>query len=430
MNLLKKPWMTFVNRDKLVLLLFLLVSTISVSAQPKRILWIGNSYTYVNNLPEMFRLFALSAGDTVIVDSSAPGGYTFLAHTNNATTLQKIAQPGWDYVVIQAQSQEPSFPPNQVLSQTLPYAAELDSLIHVANPCAQTVYYMTWGRKYGDAANCGNYPPLCTFDGMTNRLRWGYKTMADATESLIAPAGIAWRNAWYADSTINLWSADFSHPAVAGTYLTAATFYSTIFNKPTENLSYTGGLDATTAGFLRATAASTYNDSSEVWNANRWNPSSAFSYTVAGNSISFMQEALHADAYLWDFGDGSTSDLPVVTHEFAAGSSYTVQLIASNGCQSDTSSQEIVVDVLATENRDEASSWRIYPNPALNEVMIQSIEPDQFHITVYTAEGKLHTSFDERGPLIRLNFSTFPSGIYQVVCTSGGEQRIFRIMKD
>lgn len=53
-------------------------------------LWIGNSYTSVNNLPQVFYNLSLSGGDSVMFDSNALGGYTFQNHSANATTIQKI----------------------------------------------------------------------------------------------------------------------------------------------------------------------------------------------------------------------------------------------------------------------------------------------------------------------------------------------------
>lgn len=77
----------------------------------------------------MFYNLSLSGGDSVMFDSNALGGYTFQNHSANATTIQKIQSQKWNYVVLQAQSQEPSFPPMQVQSQTMPYAHLLDSLV-------------------------------------------------------------------------------------------------------------------------------------------------------------------------------------------------------------------------------------------------------------------------------------------------------------
>jgi len=87
-------------------------------------------------------------------------------HTTNATTISLIQAGNWDYVILQEQSQLPSFPDNDVATQVYPYAAALDSMIKASSPCATTLFYMTWGRQNGDAANCQFFPPLCTYLGM------------------------------------------------------------------------------------------------------------------------------------------------------------------------------------------------------------------------------------------------------------------------
>ena len=132
---------------------------LSLQAQTTRVLFIGNSYTSVNDLPEMTRQLALSLGDTLIVANSSPGGYTFQQHTANAATQGLIDQGNWDFVVLQEQSQLPSFPPSQVAAECLPYAQALVDTIRAHSPCAEPVFYMTWGRQNGDAQNCASWPP-------------------------------------------------------------------------------------------------------------------------------------------------------------------------------------------------------------------------------------------------------------------------------
>ena len=57
-------------------------SCISVSfAQTKNVLFLGNSYTGVNNLPLLTYNLALSLGDTINYDSNTPGGYTYQGHS-------------------------------------------------------------------------------------------------------------------------------------------------------------------------------------------------------------------------------------------------------------------------------------------------------------------------------------------------------------
>ena len=109
-------------------------------AQTKNVLFLGNSYTGVNNLPLLTYNLALSLGDTINYDSNTPGGYTYEGHSTNATSLAKIAQGNWDFVVLQEQSQKPSFPPSQVATEVYPYAQVLVDSIKSANACTEPFF--------------------------------------------------------------------------------------------------------------------------------------------------------------------------------------------------------------------------------------------------------------------------------------------------
>lgn len=256
----------------------------SVAQQHKtlKVLFLGNSYTYVNNLPQLIKDIALANGDTLLFDSNCPGGHTFNNHFNNATSLSKINAQAWDCVILQAQSQEPSFSPGQVAAQTLPYAIKLDSLIKNNNACTETVFFETWGRKNGDASNCGSYPPICTYIGMQNRLRASYKLFADTTKSVMAPAGEAWRKSIAQNPSLELYSSDQSHPALEGSYLTACVFYEVLFHKSILSNTYTAGVSSINVNFLQQIAHDVVNDSLLTWNIGKYNPCS----TTGVNTIS------------------------------------------------------------------------------------------------------------------------------------------------
>src|SRR5687768_5899924 len=113
---------------------------------------------------------AQSAGDTLIFDSHTPGGYQLITHSADPTTQNKIIAGGWDYVVMQGQSQEPIIDYFDFMNGG--YA--LRSLVKQSNPCAVMMAYMTWGRKNGDASNCAAFPVMCTFQGMDSTLRNRY----------------------------------------------------------------------------------------------------------------------------------------------------------------------------------------------------------------------------------------------------------------
>ena len=163
-------------RFSLLFLSLLLTSTLC--GQSFNALFIGNSYTFYNSMPDLVSSIAESKGDTLFTDSSTPGGYTLSDHTENANTLSKIEEGDWDYVIPQEQSQLPSFPIGQVESDCFPYAEELVEYVHEFNDCAIPVFFMTWGRENGDDWNCPNWPPVCTYEGMQDLLSERYLQMS------------------------------------------------------------------------------------------------------------------------------------------------------------------------------------------------------------------------------------------------------------
>ena len=315
-----------------------------IAQQKKEVLFIGNSYTYVNDLPNLVKQIALSFGDTLIHDSSTPGGANFNGHSSSAQTLAKINQQQWDYVVLQAQSQEPAFSPFQVSGQTYPYAEQLVDMIENNFSCTEPLFFMTWGRKYGDQQNCQNYPPICTYQGMQQRLRESYLEMAFNDSSSCAPVGMAWKASIAIDSTINLYSADNSHPSIYGSYLAACTFYATIFKKSAVGSVYwPNSIDSLTAFSLQQIGSSTVLDSFEVWNIFN----AEIDFYQDNDSVSFTNLSTNYESVLWNFGDGSTSLDENPTHVYTASGNYTITLSAltNGGCLLNTSSVTISVSV-------------------------------------------------------------------------------------
>lgn len=345
------------------------------SAQQKySALFIGNSYTYVNNLPQMVEQLALANGDTLITDASYPGGHTLELHTTNSTTLSKISAQSWDFVIMQEQSQKPSFPPSQVAQEVYPFAATLTQAIKANDSCTEPVFYMTWGRKYGDQTNCQFYPPLCTYQGMQQRLRQSYLQMGKDNKATVAPVGIAWKNSIAADSNLNLYSSDNSHPSLAGTYLAACTFYATLFQKSPVGNSYTGGLSANTAAFLQGIASSTVLDSMDTWYINANLPKAAFTAQTNFDTVQFTDNSANAISWMWDFGDGNTSTTAQPMHIYGASGTYVVTLIISSGCAADTLMDTLTVtsNMTAIVPPGSSGDFLVWPNPVegQNEVRV------------------------------------------------------------
>ena len=130
---------------KYLFIIFTIVITSLCKAQDTtKILFIGNSFTYVNDLPQTFYQLATKAGKIVYVDNITMGGATLQMHLQNQATLQKINEKHWDFVVLQEQSQIPSFIPERD-TMMYPYAIALDSIIHTNWFCTRTLFFYDMG---------------------------------------------------------------------------------------------------------------------------------------------------------------------------------------------------------------------------------------------------------------------------------------------
>lgn len=238
-------------------------SCIGIYAQSSNILFIGNSYTSVNNLPELVQQIYASAGESLTVTMLAPGGCTFQQHC--VSSMSTIQSGGFDYVVLQEQSQLPAFPEGQFMQQSYPYAQQLCDAIRLYNLDAKIAFYMTWGRKNGDQQNCQNYPPLCTYEGMDSLLYVRYMMMAEDNHTCVSPVGAAWHFVRDHYPEIELYQSDESHPAYIGSYIAACCFYSLFTSRNPMNITWNGVLDDEMAYKAKFAVKSVVYDSLYKW---------------------------------------------------------------------------------------------------------------------------------------------------------------------
>jgi hypothetical protein len=343
----------------------------------KRVLFIGNSYTYVNNLPQMIADVANSNGDVLVFDSNTPGGCTLEQHSLNTTSLNKIMLGTWDDVVLQEQSQLPSFSNPEVATMVFPFAHKLDSIILKYNPCAETVFYMTWGRKNGDASNCAVWPPVCTYNGMDSLLHLRYVQMAADNHGVVSPVGALWKYIRQNFPAIELYSADESHPSVAGTYAAACSFYATVFKKNPSLISFNSTLSASDAMLIRDAAKLIVFDSLLNWHVGEYDPIADFTFIQSDFSdVSFTNTSTNSANYHWNFGDGNSSLSQNAVHTYASNGTFTVQLIADSCGISDTTSQVITIDLLRFSELNKTDNISISPNPTSSCLSIQGLEED------------------------------------------------------
>ncbi|WP_118974464.1 PKD domain-containing protein [Taibaiella koreensis] len=420
---------------KLKALLLLAGSLFAVSqvtaADTLRVLFLGNSYTEVNNLPQVIANLAVASGDQLIYQSNTPGGQTFQQHCSNSTTLSLIAQGGWDYVVLQEQSQRPSFSDGQVANEVYPYAKKLDSLIHRASPCAKTVFYMTWGYKNGDAGNCPVWPPICTYSGMDSMLYLRYSIMAEDNEAWLSPAGRVRRRVRALNPSIELYAADGSHPTAAGTFAAALSFYTLLYGKDPVANTYNYSLSAGDAGAIKAAAKAVAFDSLSYWRRFDPLPAAGFTATTAGNTVNLANTSMGATAYSWDFGDGSpASAVASPSHTYAASGMYDVCLKAIDGCDTVKLCRKVQIGTVGIGNRGSLTELQVYPNPVTHTLYFKGLKENCDYILYNNIGVRLQQGKLEMGQAA-LSLQRLPAGLYylQLLSAEGQGSTVLPVQK-
>jgi hypothetical protein len=189
---------------------------------PARILFIGNSYTYYNNLPEILAALAAAAGEgNATVRMAASGGWKLKDHWERGEALGLLWSDPWDYVVLQEQS---TLGVNyyvegrtRIAGDELfrPYAIRWAAEARKVG--ATPVFYLTWAPREAPEDQ--------------DRLNRAYFRAGRDSAAIVAPAGMAWSQMRREHPEIGLFSGAGSHPSSAGTYLVACSLFAAIFDR-------------------------------------------------------------------------------------------------------------------------------------------------------------------------------------------------------
>ena len=244
------------------------------TSQSIQIMMYGNSYTSTNNLASLSESILDAEGYNSTVTALTSGGMRLPQHWQNVatsghqwnTTLQNT---NWDFVLLQDQSQVPSFPTSDTMWQESKNASvNLSRAIEDAG--SEAFLFMTWGYRAGDSLNSFNN----NFSSMQERLQEGYLRYAENISSAghavwIAPVGLAFKAIHDEvvmqgdDPTISgnlffdLYSSDGSHPSLAGSYLAACVIQASMTGENCVGSSDTVNLNSSTKLRLQQAADDT-----------------------------------------------------------------------------------------------------------------------------------------------------------------------------
>ena len=329
------------------------------------VMMMGNSYTNANNLASVVEGIMDADGYNATVQSVTAGGMKLPAHWQNVNTSghqwnTTLRGSNWDYVILQDQSQVPSFPTTELMWQQSKNAS-----VNISNAIedegAETVLFMTWGYRDGDSLNSFNN----NFTSMQARLTEGYtryaENISNAGNSVwMAPVGLAYKTVHddvVADGDdptasgnlfYDLYAADGSHPSLSGSYLAACVFHSSTTGETCVGSNDTVNLNASVKLALQQAADDTVFNQTSGMSYYPWEVSGTAAFGL-GSSIPQGWYIQWQDDELANIpaGDGEPATLSITVPSDAAPDFYGFRLTIGSTNGNITSSTIIVVEVEA-----------------------------------------------------------------------------------
>ncbi len=188
-----------------------------------KVLFVGNSYTYYENMPQMVSVISEDASTKLITQKSTAGGARLKHHwlgLRGLKTKQIIENGKFDIVVLQGQSLATFRQPDSLQKYSKLFS-------HFIKKTGATPYfYLTWAREKTPKRQ--------------NDITQVYTEIAHANNGILVPVGEAWALARKWQPNIKLYNPDGSHPSHLGAYLAANIFVATIVKEVPDNIHYKG----------------------------------------------------------------------------------------------------------------------------------------------------------------------------------------------
>lgn len=172
-----------------------------------RVLFIGNSHTYYNDMPKLFAQQAAQDGVSCEVTMITHGGWFLAQHKEEPEVRFNILYGGYDYVVLQEHAHP--FGPVEKMFEA---AEAITSWIREAG--STPVAYMTWAQKGKEELQ-----PVMTE---------AYERMAEQLGAVLAPVGVEWWKFIHANPDVEMYAPDGAHASPEGSQLAAGVIWKAV----------------------------------------------------------------------------------------------------------------------------------------------------------------------------------------------------------
>lgn len=212
---------------KILLLVQMMFAVLScaIAAEEQRVLIIGNSYTFYNDLPNVLQALSSKTKCPLKVESYTAGAMSlrgFLDDPQHAKAKQLVESGNYDWLILQDQSQTPAYKPDETMDSVKRWAA----IAKKHN--TKVLLFLTWAHASQEG---GKMTPLVAMQEQTSTT---YCKAAVENKVKVAPVGEAWAKWYQKNPNKELHLDDLSHPNASGTYLAACVIHASISGKPVK----------------------------------------------------------------------------------------------------------------------------------------------------------------------------------------------------
>jgi len=292
------------------------------------VLFIGNSYTHMNNMPGIFDKIAKAKGKLVHVEKNTQSGASFQVHSTRLDLFRTINSKHWDFIVLQGYSRELTYSPSHIDSASVPFINQIIDSIKLNNSCTNLLLYNTWGYKFGFIER----EEVNTYEKMQDSINARYLYLSKKYNIPIVPVGMVWKNVLKLNPQLNLYNEDKEHPNKIGSYLVACTFYAAIFKDSPEGV-ITSTISSKHAKLVQKEAYKYVSAHYERLNLSlNTSTINAFRTSDVKYVLECRSNYPTANCIMWEFDDGSYSNAANPIHLYKKPGRYKVRLYIDDEC--------------------------------------------------------------------------------------------------
>lgn len=246
---------------KRLLITMLLAAAVVLVNSQERVLFVGNSLTYYNDMPQLFAGIANEKGYRVEVDSYTVGGTGLAEMLASGEVVRLIESERWDKMVLQPGTGE-SAGMSISADSTAWVVRQLVERLHAVNPDAKVcLYEISNGITAGDGNGDYDY-----YLYTQQRILDSVTRTARLAGLPFAPVGECFREHYTEHHDLMLHSVfNDIHPNPAGSYLAACAIFETLYEVPVSPCTYYGELGEAQALYLQQVADAVVLPNRERW---------------------------------------------------------------------------------------------------------------------------------------------------------------------